>query len=140
MTSLAPCSRLDHSDKSTFTSRVLESGLEGFKPESDRSYSSTRAAQGRGVLRRPQTAKDLEVRPCAETTETPPDRRTRNACEGRPSWVCLPHATLFRKMIIPRGMVARGHDKDLRSFYLALRRRPSWWRSNVAGHVVKRSV
>ena len=139
MTPHRPCSRLDRSDEALFTEKVLSSGLAGFMPETELLQHQGRPVVGE-FFAVPKPSKILESGLAVKRQRLIFDRRPQNACEGRLEWVCLPHAVLFRKMIIPRGMIARGHGGDLRSFYFSFRHHPSWWRRNAGGPVLKRSV
>ena len=132
-----PCSRLNRADENEFTTRVLESGLAGIMPDSELLQHKGQPVVGE-FFAVPKPPKVLSSGELQRRQRLIFDRRPQNACEGRLNWVCLPHAVLFRKMIIPRGMVARGCGKDLRSFYFSLRHDRSWWSRNAAGPVLKR--
>ena len=130
-----PCNRLHKWDKRRFVTRLLESGLAGILSETELLHDGGSPVVGEFFAVLKPAGKQGQRRQRLIF-----DRRPQNACEGRLRWKTLPHALLFRKLVLRRDSVLRGHGKDMASFYVALKHHSRWWARNAAGPVLKTKV
>ena len=129
-----PCNRLRPSEERPFMERLLAWGMAGFMPETELLQDHGVPVVGQ-LFAVPKPDKGGRKRQRLIF-----DRRPQNTCEKRFSWVWLPHAVLFVRMRLKCGYGARGHGKDLRSFYHALRHSKAWHHRNAVGPVLNQRL